>query len=392
MGENALETLQQVLRIVPGHPRAIEKLKGIGEKYKAWAEARIRAKQWKRAEEYLAKARQVVGENPEIADLLAYVRKQIEPELPPPPPAKASLVIVANVGGAVIEVDGARHGRTSRGRGVVISDLSPGTHNIRLSVRGYKDFERTVRLGEGKRHTLPVDLVAVGPPSAAQQIGRGLDTMVKVPGGGFTMGSNDNYEREKPQRRVYLDAFYIDKYPVTNARFRRFGRPDYDAGTKFNGARQPVVGVMWTQARDYCGSVGERLPTEAEWEKAARGVDGRKYSWGNDWADGSKVIWRKNSGGKMHPVDRTYNTHRSPYGAVDMSGNVWEWVADWYKGDYYQNAPSRNPKGPASGTWRVVRGGSWYFINPTHFRTAARGRDHSVDRGNYLGFRCAKAP
>ena len=104
------------------------------------------------------------------------------------------------------------------------------------------------------------------------------------------------------------------------------------------------------------------------------------------------MIWRKNSGGKTHPVDRTYNTHRSPYGAVDMSGNVWEWVADWYKGGYYQNAPARNPKGPASSSRRVVRGGSWGNGDPSYFRAAYRYGFHPDFGYVYLGFRCAKAP
>ncbi len=131
--------------------------------------------------------------------------------------------------------------------------------------------------------------VAVG-PSTTYQIGSGLDTMVLVPAGWFIMGSDSgDHDDEKPRRRVYLEEFFIDKYPVTNARFRRFGNPKKDYGSKFNGVRQPVVGVTWTQARDYCKSVGKRLPTEAEWEKAARGVDGRRYPWGNRW-DGSTMI------------------------------------------------------------------------------------------------------
>jgi sulfatase modifying factor 1 len=275
--------------------------------------------------------------------------------------------------------------------------------------------------------------VAVG-PGTLQQIGSGLDTMVLVPAGWFIMGSESgvvNYEElpaifsvddEKPQRRVYLDAFYIDKYPVTNDRFWSSGRAEFDAGvgqghpitfhsvprkaigtwglgvadiedqgSQFNGAHQPVVGVTWYHARDYCKSVGKRLPTEAEWEKAARGVDGWKYPWGNQW-DGSKVIWDTNSGGKTHPVDRTYNTHRSPFGVVDMSGNVWEWVSDRFGKDYYRTAPARNPKGPPSGVERVVRGGSWYLLNPSHFRAAFRIRGLPGGRSNFLGFRCAKAP
>ena len=224
-----------------------------------------------------------------------------------------------------------------------------------------------------------------------QQIGSGLDTMVKVPAGGFIMGSDSGGGDEKPRRRVYLDGFFIDKYPVTNARFRRFGKPEKDYGSPFNGARHPVVGVTWSQARDYCGSVGKRLPTEAEWEKAARGVDGRKYPWGGQW-DPTKVIWDKNSDRKTHPVDRTYNTHRSPFGAVDMSGNVLQWVQDRYGEDYYRTAPDRNPKGPASGSGRVVRGGSWSYNKPTGFRAAYRNWYRPDGRDNGLGFRCAKAP
>ena len=255
-----------------------------------------------------------------------------------------------------------------------------------------------------------------------QQIGSGL---VLVPAGWFIMGGNQ-YTNHKPQRRVYLDAFYIDKYPVTNVRFSRFveatsHRTDAEPGegglvwdrskrkwekksaaswkaptggdsSYRNRLRHPVVQVSWEDARSYCRWAGKRLPTEAEWEKAARGVNGRKYPWGNDWADGSKVIWGKNSGDETHPVDRTYNTHRSPYGAVDMSGNVWEWARDWFKADYYRSAPARNPKGAASGLWRVVRGGSWSVNNPTVFRAAFRFGDQPGSRNNVLGFRCAKAP
>jgi len=121
------------------------------------------------------------------------------------------------------------------------------------------------------------------------------------------------------------------------------------------------------------------------------GVNGRKYPWGGQW-DPTKVIWNKNSGGETHPVDRTSNTHRSPYGAVDISGNVWEWVGDWFKADYYQTAPARNPKEPASGSERVVRGGSWFDSDPTGFRAALRDRDRPGNGYDNLGFRCAKAP
>jgi formylglycine-generating enzyme required for sulfatase activity len=244
------------------------------------------------------------------------------------------------------------------------------------------------------RSVLIAVLVSVLLPSSlfaqTKTIGAGLDTMVLVPAGEFIMGSNQDSD-EMPQRRVYLDAFYIDKYPVTNSRFRRFGEPAENQGSQFNGDRQSVVGVMWYQARDYCKSVEKRLPTEAEWEKATRGVDGRKYPWGTRW-DGSKVIWRENSGIKTHRVDRTYNTHRSPFGAVDMVGNTWEWVQDWYGTEYYRNAPNRNPKGPASGSGRVLRGGSWLIVADSRFfRAAYRFWFDPGTRSYDFSFRCAKA-
>ncbi len=150
------------------------------------------------------------------------------------------------------------------------------------------------------------------------------------------------------------------------------------------------MGVTWDQGKEYCEKVGRRLPTEAEWEKAARGTDGRKYPWGNSW-DGSKLIWDQNSGNKTHPVDRGYNTHKSPYGAVDMAGNVWEWVNDRYDEDYYRNAPKRNPKGPDSGNARVLRGGSWLSDNSRLFRAANRDGLYPEDWDDFWGFRCAKA-
>lgn len=211
--------------------------------------------------------------------------------------------------------------------------------------------------------------------------------MVLVPAGEFAMGSNEGNEDEIPERRVYLDAFYIDKYPVTNRRYR--GERPHPYGKEFQGVRNPVVGVTWFQAMEYCRSMGKRLPTEAEWEKTARGTKGEKYPWGNRW-DPAKLIWSKNSGDKTHPVDRTYRTHTTPLGAVDMMGNVYEWTADWYRKDYYKKAPRRNPKGPASGASRVMRGGSWYSDDPWDLDAADRRRLVPDFWDDDIGFRCAK--
>lgn len=214
--------------------------------------------------------------------------------------------------------------------------------------------------------------------------------MVVVPAGEFLMGANDARPDEKPQRRVFLKAFSIDKFPVTNQQFQKLGmKPANDYGKQFSGPGQPVVGVTWNQAKEFCEKVGKRLPTEAEWEKAARGTDGRKYPWGNSW-DLNKLITGINSGGKPHPIQRDYKKHGTPFGAVDMVGNVTEWVADWYGETYYQKSPTQNPKGPASGEKKVARGGNWKFSYDGLFRVSARARSEPATSFNYVGFRCAK--
>jgi len=216
--------------------------------------------------------------------------------------------------------------------------------------------------------------------------------MVLVPAGEFTMGSNDA-DDEKPPHRVYLDAFYIDKYETTNALYGRFmgatGRPAplYWNDEKWNGAMQPVVSVTWHDANAYCQWAGKRLPTEAEWEKAARGTDGRKYPWGEQW-DVSRAHSDESKLGKTAPVG-SYAGGVSPYGAYDMAGNVWEWVADRYAKDYYQRSPERNPRGSDSGTSRVLRGGSWFNL-PFSLRSSNRYFNSPDDRHGSIAFRCAR--
>ena len=221
------------------------------------------------------------------------------------------------------------------------------------------------------------------------EAGPAVPGMVFVPMGQFLMGSDKKARDERPRRRVNLAAYYFDKWPVTNAAFRRFGKPEKDFGSKFNGKRNPVVGVNWIQAGDYCKSMKKRLPTEAEWEKAAGGPKGLVYPWGTSW-NSAKLIWGKSSFNRTHPVDRKYGNHRSPYGAVDMVENVFEWVQDRYAKNYYKTAPKRNPKGASAGKVRVLRGGAWDVNSRSALRTSFRFRGLETKVADNIGFRCAR--
>jgi formylglycine-generating enzyme required for sulfatase activity len=231
--------------------------------------------------------------------------------------------------------------------------------------------------------------------------------MVYIPAGEFLMGSAETDlqadDDEKPLHSIYLDAFWIDKTEITNSQYQlclNEGRcmPPQKLGKRFEEDYQPVIGVNWLQAAAYCEWSGGRLPTEAEWEKAARGVDGRIYPWG-DRFDGSRLNFcdinciadwkdrRADDGYEYTAPVGNYPKGASPYGVLDMSGNVWEWTADWYDPHYYANSPLKNPTGPASGQQRVVRGGSWYYYG-TNLRVPNRHRDSPTYRYDNIGFRC----
>ena len=247
--------------------------------------------------------------------------------------------------------------------------------------------------------------------------------MVFVPAGEFIMGSEELGDDERPVRQVYLDEYWIDRYEVTNERFAHFvAETGYQTETEARGwgwvwqesewekvegadwrhprgtdssiegkIDHPVVLVSWKDADAYCAWAGKRLPSEAEWEKAARGPgadsgQGWRYPWGSTF-DTNKANTKEAERGDTTPGGSFSPHGDSPYGACDMTGNVWEWVADWYGSDYYSQAPSANPTGPTTGTYKILRGGAWPF-DEVYARTAFRYNvkpDYTYD---FAGFRC----
>ena len=238
-----------------------------------------------------------------------------------------------------------------------------------------------------------------------------LTGMVLIPAGNFNMGNDNGAPDEAPAHEVHLKAYYIDKYEVTVEQYEscmRAGKckkpstgQNYNWG-KTGKERHPVNGVSWHDARAYCGWAGKRLPTEAEWEKAARGTDRRIFPWGNTKASCEYAVMddgitkmpdeMQTSGcGK----DGTWEVGRkpkgiSPYSLHDMAGNVDEWVSDWYGEKYYSKSPGNDPRGPKIGINRISRGGSWSYFR-SNMRSTYRNFTLPGTRNDYIGFRCARS-
>ena len=239
--------------------------------------------------------------------------------------------------------------------------------------------------------------------------------MILIPAGEFTMGSTQDevykamqeareyykaaklvwFEVEMPSHKVYLDSYYIDKTPVTNKQYNKFID---DCGYESQGnwksfyspdkENHPVVNITWDDAKAYADWAGKRLPTEAEWEKASRGEDGREWSWNDQW-DESKCNSRFSTLNTTTPVD-SFPGGASVYGVLDMPGNVWEWCNDWYDEKYYAKSPKKNPHGPEKGKVKVIRGGSWTNY-PYYLRTSSRYRAFPDNCDHSKGFRCVKS-
>ena len=220
--------------------------------------------------------------------------------------------------------------------------------------------------------------------------------MVLIPAGEFVMGDEEGARDEKPQRKVLLNAYWMDRYPVTNADYMIFlqatghRRPPNWVGDIYPAGQEkhPVTNVSWEDAQAYAIWAGKRLPTEAECEKSARGTIGQTYPWGDAFRKDN--VNSSNDYGGTTPVDH-FEGGASPYGVLDMCGNVQEWCHDWYFDDYYKTAPVDNPTGPSGGQYKVVRGG-FYAENRMGVRCAQRHYAPPEVMQDHIGFRCAKSP
>jgi sulfatase modifying factor 1 len=255
---------------------------------------------------------------------------------------------------------------------------------------------------------LIIALILSGAPRAATaaeeaMIEKDPVEMVIIPAGPFIRGSapGDGRLDEQPRRKIYLNAFAIDKYEVSNAHYMKFldetlHKPPLNvfAERPFNKeegiADLPVVQVTWHDAVDYCFWAGKRLPIEAEWEKAARGTDGRLYPWGEGSPTAQRANFEKDWEGKKTFVEVTALPEgQSSFGIFNLAGNVREWVQDWYDAEYYSNSPDKNPKGPDNGILKVLRGGSWRSFD-TDLRATSRGKGGFALKTHGIGFRCAR--
>ena len=268
---------------------------------------------------------------------------------------------------------------------------------------------------QGEKGVKREDIKAIKPTNPVEEkmteaSGKKEEPMVLIPAGEFMMGCNEAVDNqcggdEKPYHKVHLDEYYIDKYEVTvdgyvgcvrAGKCLEPGSGEDCNWRKDDRGSHPINCVDWSQAKSYCEWVGKRLPTEAKWEKAARGTDGRKYPWGNQPTTCDYAVIERGCGRNSTWPVGSKPKGASPYGLMDMAGNAWEWVEDWYHWKYYESSPSSNPPGPSSSLInpvnshqaRVMRGGSWQS-DSNMMRTSDRSLLGPTNR-LFVGFRCAR--
>jgi formylglycine-generating enzyme required for sulfatase activity len=301
---------------------------------------------------------------------------------------------VRTLAAASIALDGVTRGSTDANGELALTDVPPGSHQLRVTAQGKKDYEQSVSVSTGQESDIQPRLEEAGPPppgTARENPKDGLK-YVWIPPGSFQMGcspgdsecSND----EMPAHPVTITkGFWLGQTEVTVAAYTKYvgsagahmpAAPDFNANWKNQG--MPIMNIRWDDATAYCGWAGGRLPTEAEWEYAARAGSAEPR-----YGPLDEVAWyASNSGTQTHEVGQK---RANGFGLYDMLGNVWEWVNDWYDAKYYQSSPSQDPAGPASGQFRVVRGGSWGFT-PSYVRVSFRVGLYPANGYLNFGFRC----
>lgn len=322
-------------------------------------------------------------------------------------PSLGVVLINTSMKGAEVLLDGGAAGTVSdRGR-ATLPNVQPGVREVRVHDSAGNDVRRPVRVVANR--TVLVDLnrpdsAASANPYRLVPLGRntkGYDeyrrardgaVVVRVPAGEFQMG-NKKTERHPREHRVYVSEFLIDKTPVTWGQYKIFAGATgslLPPHMPYWGIHDdhPVVYVTWEDASRYCAWVGGRQPTEAEWEKGARGTDDRMYAWGNEAVNRERAVYQRAWGYVSTDAVGAHPSGASPYGLMDMSGTVWEWCSDWFDDEYYESSSARDPKGPSSGQAHVVRGGSW-DSRPTVLSCSCRSWGHRGYREGDFGFRCA---
>jgi formylglycine-generating enzyme required for sulfatase activity len=346
-------------------------------------------------------------------ELIATLREIApKPSTPPKPPEKPAEIVVQTSPGAEVYVDDEFAGRASPQGRLVVSNPRPGDHTLRVSLAGKRDYEQQDKVTVGETSNVQAALPDIEKPKlqspveppqrtfSAPAIGTVRENpkdglkYVWIPAGTFMMGCSPGdtecSDSEKPSHQVTITrGFWIGQTPVTVGAYKRFARtmgrqmpvaPNFNTG--WANENMPIANVSWDDAQTYCGWIGGRLPTEAEWEYGARGGS-TEARYGNL----DEIAWyNQDSGKQAHDIAQK---RPNGFGLYDMLGNVWEWVSDWYDEYFYQSSPSQDPSGPASGQDRVLRGGSWNYRS-RDVRVSSRSRPGPGGRNVNHGFRCGE--
>jgi formylglycine-generating enzyme required for sulfatase activity len=319
-------------------------------------------------------------------------------------PAYGLISTVTDAPGAAILLDGGLVGYANKEGTLQLRNVSPGERRLIARDRSGRETRRIVdvtrdrttlvRLPFAKEQSSSRDFVPLVDNQHGYLEYRRIQdgaVMVRIPQGEFLMGNLETVSCPLPHK-VYVSEFAIDKTPVTWGQFKDFSQ---ETGTPlppepYWGIHDdhPVTFVTWEEARTYCEWVGGRLPTEAEREKAARGTDQRMFPWGNEEPNPELTVFVHSWGSLATEPAGSHPAGASPYGVLDMAGNVWEWCQDWYEERYYEISPYRDPRGPRSGLAHVVRGGSW-DSRPVVLSSSARNWGYVGYREGDYGFRCA---